>query len=199
MQRTSVHANALYYLKISLFLAAGIPDRIERITDFSDNNSESGMSCFFSSIRLKHKDLSDYDISLVLIMDHLVQPFSIHWLLTNCLEYNTIQYNFKNCTGRPLSRVSGKIKRVSQGEFREFEEKNPRKVREKSSNFDRLSQYNYKSSATSQVQLDDLSFCQNVISRSHGKLENYLRSRRSPGKGPEFVKVENSIFCRPCR
>ena len=42
-----------------------------------------------------------------------------------------------------------------------------RKSREKSGNFDRLSES--KSFTTPQVQLDDLSFCQNAIPGSHGK------------------------------
>ena len=52
-----------------------------------------------------------------------------------------------------------------------------KKVREKSGNFDRLS--GPKSSSIPQVQLDDLSFFQNVTSRSQGK---FSEARRSQGK-----------------
>ena len=45
--------------------------------------------------------------------------------------------------------------------------KKVRVVREKSGNFDRLSQF--KSPTTSQGQLNDLSFYQNAMSRSQGK------------------------------
>ena len=54
-----------------------------------------------------------------------------------------------------------------------------KKVREKSGNFDRLSEP--KSSSILQVQLDDLSFFQNAISRSQGKFSE-VKSGESQGR-----------------
>ena len=62
-------------------------------------------------------------------------------------------------------------------EFKKQEESQV-KVREKSRNFDIVSQN--KGSATSHVQLDDFSFCQ---MRCQEVSENYLRLGRIQGKG----------------
>ena len=59
-------------------------------------------------------------------------------------------------------------------------------VREKSGDFDRSSKG--KSLITLQVQLDDLSFCQNTIYRSHGK---FSEARNTSGKSQESCKSKS--------
>ena len=74
-------------------------------------------------------------------------------------------------SGWPLFWKSGKSRKIKRVKI----------IRERSGNFEMLSQY--KGCITSQFQLVDLRFCQNAISRSKGKLSEVReKSERSQGK-----------------
>ena len=87
---------------------------------------------------------------------------------------------------------------LQQGGHYRGNQGNHDRVREKSSNFDRFSQY--KSSTTSQVQFDEPSFCQNLISKNQEQLSEVGRSQDRVTTNLENMQnTENSENLKNCQ